>query len=162
MTAPAPNDIAADRERAGPPFWIALAVGTAIMAFGIRGALMDLRTSSGDVGRWVVGADLVHDLILAPIAVTIGWCVNRTAPIRARAPIQAGLFATAITLLIGWPGWRGYGRHLVPDNLSVQPLDYVVSILTVLAIVWGVVVVWIAVRMVRPRREDASGIRSRH
>ncbi len=131
-------------------------LGSGIMAFGIRGAVMNLHTSAPDVARWVVGADLLHDLIVAPVAIAIGWCVHRTVPSRWRAPIQAGLFATAVTLMIGWPGWRGYGRHLVPDNPSVQPLDYTTAILTVFAVVWSAVAMWLAIRLVRTRAESVG------
>ncbi len=143
---------AAPAERAGASFWIAFAIGGAVMAFGIRGAVMNLKDSAPDVAKWVIGADLVHDLILAPIAVAVGWTINRIVPARWRAPVQAGLMATGVTLLLGWPGWRGYGRHLVPDNPSVQPLDYTTAILTVLAIIWGAVVVWLALRLVADHR----------
>ena len=34
----------------------------------------------------------------------------------------------------------------VPDNATVQPLDYTTAILTVWAIVWGLVAIWIAIR----------------
>jgi len=152
MTAPMnPDSEAPSAERSGPTFWVALVIGGAIMAFGIRGAVMDLKDSAPDVARWVIGADLIHDFILAPIAIGIGWSVNRLVPPRGRPPIQAALFATGVTLLVGWPGWRGYGRHLVPDNPSVQPLDYTTAILTVLAVIWGVAAIWLALRL-RPHR----------
>ena len=155
MTAPADAttpSVGAHRERAGVTFWVAFVIGAGIMAFGIRGAIMELKDSAPDVAKWVVGADLLHDFVVAPIAVGIGWGVNRVVPRWWRAPIQAGLVATGIVLLLGWPGWRGYGRHLVPDNPSVQPLDYTTAILTVLAVVWGIVGIWLAARLTRLTR----------
>ena len=150
MTAPIhPGSEVPSTDRAGAAFWIALVIGGAIMTFGVRGAIMELKDTAPDVARWVIGADLIHDFILAPIVVGIGWSVNRLVPLRWRPPIQAGLFATGVTLLIGWPGWRGYGRHLVPDNPSVQPLDYTTAILTVLAVIWITVAIWLALRLTR-------------
>ena len=108
---------------------------------------MELKDTAPDVARWVIGADLIHDFILAPVVIGIGWGVNRLVSLRWRPPIQAGLFATGVTLLIAWPGWRGYGRHLVPDNTSVQPLDYTTAILTVLAVIWITVAIWLALRL---------------
>ncbi len=148
MTAPAETTEA--RTRAGASFWIALVIGGAIMAFGIRGALDEL-SSFPDVVRWVIGADLIHDFVIAPIAVGIGWAVGRVVSMRWRAPIQAGLMATAITVAIGWPGLRGYGRHLVPDNPSVQPLNYATAVGTVVGIIWAVVAIWLITRALRPR-----------
>ena len=130
-------------------------IGAGIMTFGIRGAIVELKTSASDVARWVIGADLLHDFVVAPITAGIGWCVNRAVPRLWRAPIQAGLVATGVVALLGWPGWRGYGRHLVPDNPSVQPLDYTTAILTVLAVIWGIVAIWLIARLTR-RRANAA------
>ena len=138
--------------RAGASFWIAFVLGGAIMAFGIRGAVMDLGTESAtDVARWVISADILHDFVIAPIAIGIGWSVGRLVPSRWRAPIQAGLVATGTALLIGWPGLRAYGRHLVPDNASVQALNYATSLWVVLAIIWGTVALWLTERTIRAR-----------
>ena len=147
MTTPVHTDAAPGR--AGITFWIALVIGFGIMAFGVRGAL-DKLSSFPDVAKWVIGADLIHDFVVAPIAVTVGWAVGRVVPMRWRAPIQAGLMATAITVAIGWPGLRGYGRHLVPDNPSVQPLNYATAVGTVVSIIWAVVAIWLIARAVRP------------
>ena len=73
-----------------------------------------------------------------------------------RAPIQAGLMATAITVAIGWPGLRGYGRHLVPDNPSVQPLNYATAVGTVIGIIWAVVAIWLVTRAMTQRRVPAA------
>ena len=152
MTAPIHDRVAAERERPGATFWVGLVIGGGVMAFGLRGVLMQSgATDPGALTRWVIGADLLHDLVIAPIAIAIGWCVNRAVPTRFRAPVQAGLIASAITLAIGWPGLRGYGRHLVPDNPSVQPLNYATAVLTVLAMIWGVVALWLTLRAVRSR-----------
>ncbi len=145
MSAPTRSD-AADHP-GGASFWIALVVGAGIMAFGVRGALDQLRPGSvADVARWLIGADLVHDFVVAPIAVTIGWLVGRVVAQRWRAPIQAGLMATAITGAIGWPGLRGYGADLVPDNPSVQPLNYATAVGTVVGVIWVAVAIWFVAR----------------
>ena len=153
MTAPAKTT--ETPARAGASFWIALVVGAGIMAFGFRGAL-DQLSSFPDVARWVIGADLIHDFVIAPIAVGIGWAVGRVVSMRWRAPIQAGLMATAITVAIGWPGLRGYGRHLVPDNPSVQPLNYATAVGTVIGIIWAVVAIWLVTRAMTQRRVPAA------
>ena len=153
MTAPAKTT--ETPARAGASFWIALVIGGGIMAFGFRGALDEL-SSFPDVARWVIGADLIHDFVIAPIAVGIGWAVGRVVSMRWRAPIQAGLMATAITVAIGWPGLRGYGRHLVPDNPSVQPLNYATAVGTVIGIIWAVVAIWLVTRAMTQRRVPAA------
>ena len=144
-----------DREHRGTTFWIALCVGGVVMAFGVRGVLMNSRaTDPAALAGWVIGADLAHDFVLAPIAISIGWLADRIAPARWRAPVQAGLFATGVVLIVGWAPWRGYGRSVAPDNPSVQPLDATTAIATLLAVVWVAVAVAIALgrRTERSRR----------
>lgn len=149
--APAPDEPRMDAP-GGPAFWVGLVLGGAVMAFGVRGLVNGLSTDSlASVGRWVVGADLVHDLVLAPVVVLVGAAVSRRLPERWRAPIQVGLVATGIVLLVGWVPWRGDGRALVPDNPSVQPLDYTTAILTVVGVVWLAVGVWLALRLLVQR-----------
>jgi hypothetical protein len=143
------NEPRAD-EGPGVPFWIALAIGGAVMAFGIRGVLMDsAATRPSELARWVIGADLVHDFLIAPFAIAVGWVIVRLAPPRWRVPVQAGLVASGVALLVGWAAWRGYGHDTVPDNRTVQPLDYTTAILTVWGFIWIVVAIWIAARVVR-------------
>ncbi len=141
MTEPAAD------ERPGAIFWIGLVIGGAVMAFGIRGVLMDSRaTHPTELVRWVIGADLLHDFLFAPLVIAGGWLVVRVVPRTWRVPVQAGLVASGVAALVGWAAWRGYGRATVPDNGTVQPLDYTTAILTVWAIVWGLVAIWIAIR----------------
>jgi hypothetical protein len=141
-----------DGDRPGIAFWIGLVVGGAVMAFGTRGVLMNSRaTDPAVLVQWVVGADIVHDVLVAPVAIAVGWVVTRIAPPVAKVPVQLGLVATGVVLIVGWASLRGYGRAGVPDNPSVQPLDYSTAILTVLGVVWFAVAVWIIVRRVRAR-----------
>ena len=150
------NETSTD-ERLGAAFWSALVLGGGVMAFGIRGVLMDSAgTRPGDLVRWVVGADLAHDLLIAPFVIAIGWVIVRIVPRRWQVPVQAGLAASGVALIVGWAAWRGYGHDTVPDNPTVQPLDYTTAIFTVWGIVWGVVAIWIAARVVRERRRPAS------
>ena len=79
-----PDVVPADHtapERPGPGFWIGLIIGGAVMAFGIRGVVTDFgRTQSVNLALWVIGADILHDLLIAPIAIGIGWTVARVGP----------------------------------------------------------------------------------
>jgi len=133
VTLPNPTDA----EHRGPTFWIALVIGVGVMTYGVWGVFANSRaTDPAALARWVIGADLVHDFVLAPIAIGIGWLAGRVAPRAWRGPLQTGLFATGVVLIVGWAPWRGYGRSIVPDNPSVQPLDYSTAIATVLAVIW--------------------------
>jgi hypothetical protein len=132
----------------GRAFWIALPVGAAVMTFGAIGLVADSGISGGvDVAQWLVGADLAHDFVLAPLACLVGAAVARVLPRRCRAPVQAALLASGVLLIVAFPALRGYGREQVPDNPSVQPLDYTTATLTALTVVWAAAGVWLLVRL---------------
>ena len=141
-------------------FWLAVVIGVGVMAFGVMGLLHAApATRPLQVLRDGIGLDLVHDLVLAPIACGAGILLTRLLPPPWRAPVRAALFATVMVLLVSWPALRGYGRAIVPDNPTVDPLNYSTAVLTVVALVWlaaagwGIVASWLA------RRHAASSSR---
>jgi hypothetical protein len=136
------------RPRYGRAFWIALPIGAALMAFGAAGLIGDAGVGAGvEVGGWLVGADVAHDLVLAPLACLVGAVVARTLPRWCRAPVQAALLTSGVLLIVVFPALRGFGRDQVPDNPSVQPLDYTTATVTALAVVWAAATVWLVVRL---------------
>ena len=151
--------------RYGSSFWIALPIGAAVMVFGAIGLIGDLGVGGGvEVGGWLVGADVAHDFVLAPLACLVGAAVARALPRWCRAPTQAALVTSGVLLIVVFPALRGYGRATVPDNPSIQPLDYTTSTLTALAVVWAAAGVWSVVRIAtsdrgtrRPRTRATPG-----
>jgi hypothetical protein len=134
--------------RYGRAFWIAMPIGAALMAFGAVGLIGDMGVGAGvKVGGWLVGADVAHDFVLAPLACLFGAAVARALPRWCRAPVQAALLTSGVLLIVVFPALRGFGRDQVPDNPSVQPLDYTTGTLTALAVVWSAAAVWLGVRL---------------
>ena len=144
----------------GRAFWLGLIAGGAIVLFGIAGLVTTTPFSSVvDIGAWVVGADLVHDLILAPAIVLASLLLTRTVALPWRAPLRSALAASAVLTLVAYPALRGTGHDTAPDNATVQPLDYTATLLTALAVVWGLGAVWMLTIAVRRRgapRRDAE------
>lgn len=139
-----------DSSRHGAGFWAAFVVGVATMAWGVHlylGATPDLRRRL-DWGEWIVGADLAHDLLVAPVVLLVGAIVARLVPGRWRAPVQAGLFVTAVVLVLAWLPLHGTAGDANP---TVQPLDYATATLAVLGAVWVGVASWLAVVALRGR-----------
>jgi hypothetical protein len=128
----------------GRTFWIAVAIGAAVMAYGAVGLVSDAGFgASTNVVAWLAGADVANDVVLAPLACLVGAAVARVLPRWCRAPVQAALLTTGVLLIVVFPALRGYGRDTVPDNLSVDPLDYTTSTLTALAVVWAAAGAWL-------------------
>lgn len=137
----------------GAGFWVGAVIGIGIMAFGIKG-LLDAApaTRPGQVAFGAIGLDVLHDALIAPVVCVIGALLSRFLPRSVRAPVRAGLFATAIAIVVGWAALRGYGRAYVPDNPTVDPLSYGTALLTVLAIVWAAAGTWATIAWLRSRR----------
>jgi len=132
----------------GRTFWIAVAIGAAVMAYGAIGLVSDAGFgASTNVAAWLAGADVANDVVLAPLACLVGAAVARVLPRWCRAPVQAALLTTGVLLIVVFPALRGYGRDTVPDNLSVDPLDYTTSTLTALAVVWAAAGAWLVLRL---------------
>jgi hypothetical protein len=146
----------------GPRFWIAFALGSVLIAFGVIGLVGDLGArGAADVAAWLAGANIVEDLALAPLACLVGALVARVLPEPWRAPVRAALLATGVVVLVAFPALRGYGRDHVPDNLSVDPLNYATATATVLAVVWAVAAAWTVARILRcPSCRRSCGRRS--
>jgi hypothetical protein len=165
MGQPAGGDVTGP---AGPPepedlphgpgqlFWPGVALGGVIMAFGLWGLLSAApRTRPSEALRFVVGAAVVHDLVLAPVVIAIGLVLARVVPARARGPVQGALVVSGAVALFAVPFVRGYGR--VSTNPSILPRDYGEGLFVVLAAVWTVIIAMVVRRGVVARRTHRTG-----
>jgi Na+/melibiose symporter-like transporter len=129
---------------------IGLAVGLPVIGYGLRGAIVDATdTHPTELARWVIGAGLVNDLIVVPGAAAAAVLARRLTPPRAWPPVRAGLAATGILVLVGWPFVRGYGND--PTNPSLLPRNYGAGLAAAIGVVWLAIALWIAWCYVRAR-----------
>lgn len=141
-----PAEATPARERRGPLFWAAAAVGWAvILGVGLRGILGHrIDTRPAQLARFVVGGALIHDLLVAPIAILAGVALARLVPGRARAPVQAALLVTAAVTLFAYPLVRGFGH--ATHNPTSEPHNYAANLAVVLGVVWVSTAVAIVLR----------------
>ena len=129
-----------------------LVLGVPVMLIGIVGIVRHTAaTPPSSYLRFLVGGDLLHDLIVAPIAALVAFAVLHRTPAVARGPLRAALFGSAVMIAVAWPGIRHYGRMRAPDNISVQPLNYATSTATAVGVVWVIAATWLAIALVRAR-----------
>lgn len=100
--------------------------------------------------RWWVAAAVIHDVLVAPIAIGVGWLVVRFAPPVVKAPLQAALILSAILSAMAWPALRGYGR--IASNPTYLPRDYGRGLVLSLLVVWAGCGAWALARQVRQGR----------
>lgn len=129
-------------------FWPALGVGWAMIVFGLWTLLSENGSDNTTYSLGLtIALNVLHDAIVAPLVCIAGFVVTRLVPALVRRQVAWGLGTSAVLVAIAYVPWRGDG--LKPDNPSFLPLDYTVSILTVLAVVWAMVVVWSCLALAR-------------
>lgn len=102
------------------------------------------------VAFWFGGGIVVHDALIAPLAILVGALVLRIVPTAARAPVQAALIITGCLAIATFP--LVWGQGVDPSVPSQFPLPYGRNLLIVLALVWLVAGAFAIARARRPRR----------
>ena len=135
---------------------VGVIVGLPLLVVGVLGAVADGdRTKPFELARWVVGADLAHDLVLAPVVVGVSWLVGRIVPPVARGPVRWAAATTGVLCLIAWPFVRGYGRNETVPSLLDR--NYATGLAAYVAAIWFLAFAWIAVRRARHSAPSADG-----
>lgn len=144
----AAGDLPATTSRRG--LLVGLAMGLPVIAFGVRGALVDgARTHPAELARWIVGAAVVNDLVVVPVVFAVGWLARRLVPGDLWPAVRAGLVTTGVLALVGWPFVRGDGAD--PRNPSLLPRSYGAGLAAAITAVWVVVAVLALARRARRR-----------
>jgi Ca2+/Na+ antiporter len=146
-----PGESASPRDHFGIVFWVCLVAGWSIIitTLVMQADNVWLRGNLDNLGIWVGGTLIVHDVLLAPLVITVGWGVGRVAPKMAVGPIRGALAISALVVLFAYPLLRGFGRRAA--NPTILPLDYRREVVIVLISVWLVATVIVILRMLRSR-----------
>lgn len=129
-------------------------MGVPVMAYGVRGVFVDAAsTKPGELGRWLVGGALVHDLVLVPMVLVVGWALHRLVPAGPTRRVLTWCLATSgVLALVAWPFVRGYGRQA--SNPSLLARDYGRGLAAYVAVVWLIgATVLVAAAYFRRRRD---------
>lgn len=130
---------------------VGLALGLPIVAFGVRGVLVDAdRTHPAELARWIVGSAVATDLLVVPGVVAVGAVAHRATPRSWWPTVRAALMVTGSLVLVAWPFVRGYGRD--PANYSLLPRDYAAGLALAVAAAWVVAAAVLAARWAARRR----------
>lgn len=140
--------MSARAEPGGRLFWAGMAVGWAIMGFGIWGALgIAEDTHPRSLLIWILACLFVHDAVIAPAVFTIGSTMRRTLPLKVRRLVRTPLYISGVLVLLSIPVIGGYGMRR--DNPTLLPRNYEIGLLVAVVTVW---VVSIAVLLLAARR----------
>jgi len=106
------------------------------------------------VAVWLVAALIIHDAVIAPSVVGVGWLLRRLLPDRARRYVQMGLIMAAAVTIIAIPMIIREGSQPPQKTLLIQ--NYAANLALLLGIIAGVTAAAYVVRVARDRSRPAS------
>ena len=99
---------------------------------------------------WLIGAVVIHDGIVSPLVIGVGWALHLFVPPRARRYLQGGLIAAALITVVAIPMIAQQGALPASKGLLQQNFGGNLSLL--LGIVGAVSLLLYAVRVARDGR----------
>ena len=139
----------------GTAWRVGLAVGGAIFAFGLYGLLHNSnQTVPANVLKWIAGALILHDAIIAPAVLVAGFLLSRLLPVAIRGGMQATLAVCAVVVVASVPVLNAAGRR--PDNASLLPHHYWQNLAIVIAVILVGGTLLTLIRATRVKRSVAS------
>jgi hypothetical protein len=130
--------------------WLFLAPGLVAVAVGGYGLWTYLSTTAQiSWGIWFVGSALLHDLVIAPLWIGLGWVAAKVLPRPARAPMVVGAAISGSITLVALPFALGFGGDA--GDTSFETRDFTVTLLVVVAVVLAISAAWAALRVQRAR-----------
>ncbi len=98
---------------------------------------------------WLGAALLIHDGLLSPAVVGVGWLLRRFVPDRERRPLQHALISGALVTVVAMP--LIYLRGSQPAVKALLLRDYGGNLTLLLTLIGLVTLVLYAVRVARDR-----------
>ena len=114
----------------------------------------------GDVAilaLWLIGAIVIHDGILSPIVLAVGWTIARFVPPRARRYLQGALIVAALITVVAVP--MVYREGSQPAAKAILQQNFGGNLTLLLAIIGALTLAAYAVRVATdhsPRRPNAG------
>ena len=130
-------------------------LGILLLLYGIVRLLINIPNPElGWVALWLVAALIIHDAVIAPSVVGVGWLLRRLLPDRGRRYVQMGLIIAAAVTIIAVP--MIYRRGSQPPQKTLLIQNYAANVALLLGIIAGVTLAAYAVRVVRGRSRPFS------
>jgi hypothetical protein len=130
---------------------IVLAVaGIALGAFGVFRLVTEIAPHSLLILTvWLVAALIIHDALLAPSVVGVGWLLRRFVPDRGRRYLQIALIMIALVTVIAVP--MIFLRGSQPAVKALLLRNYGANLIMIIGIIAVLSLILYGVRVVRDR-----------
>lgn len=88
---------------------------------------------------WLAGGVVLHDLVLAPLVVAIGWVAARVLPARLRRRSAMAFLVWGTLTVAFWPVLSGQGGKPGNDSILGRPYGWSWLVMTVLLLAWAAI-----------------------
>jgi len=110
------------------------ATGIGLLVFGAGRLLLQTPPASLVlIALWLVAAVAIHDGVLSPLVLAVGWGLRRLVPDRGRRYLQFGLLAGALVTVVAVP--MIYRRGSEPPSKSLLLQDYGLNLTLLLGLI---------------------------
>lgn len=137
-----------------------IAFATAGVLLGLFGAVQLLTQvpvgSLVGLALWMIAAVVIHDGILSPLVLAVGWFLSRHVPPRARRYLQGALVAAGLVTVVALPMIVRSRTSDEPAGKALLQQDYAANLAVLLVIVAVASLVLYAVRVARNSRRAVS------
>jgi hypothetical protein len=129
--------------------------GLLLTLFGVFRLLTEIPARSLILlGIWLLSALILHDAIVAPAIVGVGWVLRRTTPDRERGYLQSALIMIALVTLVAAPMIVLRGSQ--PPVKALLLRDYAANLVLLIGAIIAVTALRYAMRLVRDHRPAAG------
>jgi hypothetical protein len=130
-------------------------VGAALLLFGVYRILQNSdRTDPRGLARWLIAAVVIHDGIIVPSTMLIGFVLTRLFRPRLRRYVQGALVASALITIIAIPLIDRRGSQ--PAVKALEQQDYGLHLGILIALGFGVAAIGYLMQVLRERRSAVN------
>ena len=130
-----------------------VAAGILVVLYGAWHLVTELPGKLRDSAVWMVAIVVIHDGVLAPLVVALGWIMAATVPPRGRRYLQAALVTGGLITIVAIPMIHRRGSQPVSKALLLQ--NYAGHLAILLGLVAAASLIAYAVSLTRDRRTAA-------
>ncbi len=100
-----------DRERLTPAQWVVVTIGVAGIGWGLWHLVVVAPSATRPPAAllWLAAGLVVHDAVLAPLAVLVAIALGRTLRAPVRRVVGVLVFVLVALVLVALPRWFGQG-----------------------------------------------------
>jgi hypothetical protein len=103
------------------------------------------------LAAWMIAAVVIHDGIVSPVVVTVGWLLHRYVPARGRGYLQAALIMGSLVTIIAIP--MIHLRDSQPAVKAILQQNFAGNLTLLLGIIGAGTLVAYAIRVARDQAD---------